>query len=65
MIKLKILTLILCVVALSACGVKSDPTPPETPAEIGKGKPLYKGGDIDNDVPSIKSKKDDKNENEE
>jgi len=27
---------------LSACGVKSDPQPPMTPVEIGRGKPLYK-----------------------
>ena len=27
------------------CGVKGRPLPPETPREIGIGKPLYKGVD--------------------
>lgn len=28
--------------ALSACGVKGDPLPPERPLEIGRGRPTYK-----------------------
>ena len=30
------------VLALGACGVKGDPLPPESPAEIGRGRPTYK-----------------------
>ena len=30
---------------ISGCGVKGRPLPPETPREIGIGKPQYKGVD--------------------
>jgi len=29
--------------ALCACGVKGDPTPPERPPDLGRGRPTYKG----------------------
>jgi hypothetical protein len=36
------IVLILSLLALvSSCGVKGDPLPPETPTEIGRGKPTY------------------------
>jgi hypothetical protein len=28
--------------ALVGCGVKGDPVPPGTPAELGRGQPTYK-----------------------
>jgi hypothetical protein len=31
--------------SLTECGVKGDPVPPMTPAEIGHGRPLYKTED--------------------
>lgn len=35
--------LLICALALDvACGVKADPQAPLTPAEIGRGKPLYR-----------------------
>ena len=30
------------VTALSACGVKGDPLPPEKPTELGRGRPTYR-----------------------
>ncbi len=41
-----VLTFAFCF-SIAACGVKGDPKPPANPAEIGKGKPLFKG-DPDN-----------------
>ena len=32
---------LLFILGLAACGVKGDPIPPETPAEIGAGKRAY------------------------
>lgn len=37
--------LIISIFFLSSCGVKGRPLPPETPREIGIGKPQYKGVD--------------------
>ena len=34
--------LVFALAALSACGVKGDPLPPEKPMEIGRGRPTYK-----------------------
>lgn len=39
------------------CGVKGDPVPPATPAEIGRGKPLFKGEE-DESVSPVKKKYD-------
>ncbi len=30
-------------IVLQACGVKGDPLPPVTPAELGRGRPAYRG----------------------
>ena len=30
-------------VLVSGCGVKGDPMPPERPADLGRGRPNYKG----------------------
>ena len=34
--------LVLGLILVSGCGVKGDPLPPETPPELGRGKPTYK-----------------------
>lgn len=36
------LLLLLVLSALSGCGVKGDPLPPEKPVEVGRGRPTYK-----------------------
>jgi hypothetical protein len=41
----KVFLIFTCLIILNACGVKSDPQPPETPAELGRGRPLYRGDD--------------------
>lgn len=38
----------------SFCGVKGKPLPPETPREIGIGKPQYKG--VDDELKKSKEK---------
>jgi hypothetical protein len=35
------LAMTLLLLSMSACGVKGDPVPPATPAEIGLGRPVY------------------------
>ena len=45
-ISLKI-SLILSGFILCACGVKGDPLPPDVPAEIGRGQPVYQSEDLD------------------
>ena len=40
------------------CGVKNDPVPPATPAEIGRGKPLYKFREGETENPSPIKQKD-------
>lgn len=40
--------LILFLFVIQACGVKGKPIPPETPREMGIGKPQYKG--VDNEL---------------
>jgi hypothetical protein len=42
---MKITLLLAVCMGFLACGVKNDVQPPETPAEIGTGKPLYKNPD--------------------
>lgn len=43
MIKIIKRVLLFSFIALSAsCGVKGDPVPPGTPAELGRGQPTYK-----------------------
>ena len=37
---MKLLNLLLCFLFLG-CGVKGPPLPPDTPTEIGRGKPSY------------------------
>ena len=32
----------LSLVLIAGCGVKGDPVPPGTPAELGRGQPTYK-----------------------
>lgn len=41
----RVLAYLLIPAFLHACGVKGKPLPPETPREIGIGKPQYKGID--------------------
>lgn len=52
--------------ALCGCGVKGDPVPPGTPAELGRGQPTYKKATEDfafPDVPPVyDDKKDEKDE---
>ncbi len=36
---------LLIVIILGACGVKGRPLPPDSPRDIGIGKPQYKGVD--------------------
>ncbi len=50
---------IISVFFLNACGVKGRPLPPETPREIGIGKPLYKG--VDKELNESKKKAEKKN----
>jgi hypothetical protein len=38
----------------NSCGVKGRPLPPETPREIGIGRPQYKG--VDNELKDTKKK---------
>ena len=52
---LKACLVIISLLAISACGVKGKPLPPETPREIGIGKPQYKGVDKE-----LKTDKEDK-----
>ena len=50
----------------AGCGVKGDPMPPGTPAEIGRGEPTYRRAveelDIKEDDLKYKRKTDPKNE---
>jgi hypothetical protein len=39
---------------LNGCGVKGDPVPPESAADIGRGKPLYKSEDEPLQAPTEK-----------
>lgn len=39
---MKISLLLAVLFALTACGVKGDPLPPEKPSELGRGRPTYK-----------------------
>ena len=49
------------IVLLLGCGVKGRPLPPETPREIGIGKPQYKGVDQElNKSPDAKTLEDEK-----
>lgn len=41
----------------TACGVKSDPIPPLTPVEFGKGKTTYKSDDETSGAPASLQKK--------
>jgi len=38
----RLIFLSLCLI-IASCGVKGDPLPPMTPAELSRGKPTYKG----------------------
>ena len=51
--KFLIIALSICFFQLS-CGVKGKPLPPDTPRDIGIGKPLYKG--VDDELNKSKSK---------
>lgn len=44
------------------CGVKGKPLPPETPREIGIGKPQYKG--VDEEMKPQQTKKEDSQDKE-
>ncbi|MCB0377629.1 MAG: hypothetical protein KDD33_03990 [Bdellovibrionales bacterium] len=39
-------TFTLCLISVG-CGVKGNPLPPETPRELGTGRPQYKGVDME------------------
>ncbi|MDZ4677252.1 MAG: lipoprotein [Oligoflexia bacterium] len=66
----KLFLICVCVAALVGCGVKGDPVPPATPAEIGRGKPLFKGEEVDSSIvpkrkaPAIEQKDEQENDNE-
>jgi hypothetical protein len=51
---LYMVALLLVLWACGGCGVKGDPVAPASPAEIGRGKPLYKSPD---DEPSFPVRK--------
>ena len=38
---------------LAGCCVKSDPVAPPTPAEIGRGRPLYRGEEETGNPPAV------------
>ena len=60
--------LILCAVCFflaSACGVKGDPVPPGTPAELGRGQPTYKKAAEEFAFPDLPPIRDEKKKNEE
>jgi hypothetical protein len=38
----KIFIVIALALEIAGCGVRGDPIPPGTPAELGRGKPSYK-----------------------
>jgi hypothetical protein len=38
----KMIQLLILVATICGCGVRGDPIPPGTPAELGRGKPNYK-----------------------
>lgn len=40
---MKLMTLIIILGLVNACGVKGDPIPPKTPRDLGRGQPTYKG----------------------
>ncbi len=60
----------LCLIAPTGCGVKGDPVPPATPAEIGRGKPLFKGEEADTSIipkrktPAIEQKDEQENDDD-
>lgn len=35
-------SLLFTLLALSGCGVKGDPVPPDRPVELGRGRPTYR-----------------------
>lgn len=41
-LEMKNLILIAIYIVCVGCGVRGDPLPPETPAELGRGRPNYK-----------------------
>lgn len=51
----RIVLLFFFLVFTGACGVKGKPLPPETPREIGIGKPQYEG--VDKELQEDKKKK--------
>ena len=63
----KIAILFMVLAGILSCGVKGDPVPPMTPAEIGSGKPLFKGEDDESMSPLKKTynPEDEKNDDQE
>lgn len=63
---MKYIAVSICMFAMIGCGVKGDPIPPGTPAELGRGQPTYKKATEEfafPDVPPIyDDKKDEKDE---
>jgi predicted small lipoprotein YifL len=63
-----LLSFLLSVIA--GCGVKGDPVPPATPADIGRGKPLFRSEEDDSSAmpkrktPVIEQKDEQENDNE-
>lgn len=45
---------------IAGCGVKGDPIPPGTPAEIGRGMPSYKKATEDLAFPHVPALEDEK-----
>ena len=39
---MKTISILIAAYFVSGCGVRGDPMPPGTPAELGRGKPNYK-----------------------
>lgn len=62
----------LLVLALSACGVKGEPLPPDKPTPVGRGRPTYrrategiqlqKHQSVDEDDEKLKDQKDEETE---
>ncbi len=53
---MNLIMLLLISFLICACGVKNDPVPPASPAEIGRGKPAFKSDDEPSLLPALPRK---------